>query len=73
MQIGEIDAAERLALAGDGLRVVHRGGDEVVEVDVLDVEGLAHVSAARAQQLRHALLILGAVEVRLHRSGAVVT
>ena len=56
LQIGKIDAAERLALA-DGLRVVQRGRDQVVEVDVLDVEGLAHMGAAGAQQLRHLRLV----------------
>ena len=67
MQVGEIDAAERLVLAGDRLRIVHGGGDELFEVDVLDVEGLAHMRAARAQQLRDLLLILRAVELGLHR------
>ena len=66
LQVGEIDAVKRLVLAGNGLRVVHRGGNEVLEVDVLDVEGFAHVGAARAQELRHELLILGALEARLH-------
>ncbi len=56
-QVGEIDAAERLALAGDRLRIVHGGGDEVVEVDVLDVERLAHMGAARAQEARDLLLV----------------
>ena len=66
MQVGKIDAAERLVLA-DRLRIVQRGRDQLVEVDVLDVEGLAHMGAAGAQQLRHLLLVLGAVELRLHR------
>src|SRR5262249_30937641 len=64
LQIGKIDAVK--SLVGNGLRVVHCGGDEVLEVDVLDVEGLTHVGAARAQELRHELLILSAVEARLH-------
>ena len=33
------------------------------EIDVLDVEGLAHMGAARAQQLRHTSLIAHAVEM----------
>ena len=37
--------------AGHGLRVVHGGGDEVVDIEVFDVEGLAHVRAARPQEL----------------------
>src|SRR5262249_43960712 len=36
-------------------------------VDVLDVECLAHVRAARAQKRCHLLLILGAVEACFHR------
>ena len=68
MQVGKIDAAERLLLA-DRLRIVQRGRDQLIEVDVLDVEGLAHMGAAGAQQLRHLLLVLGAVELRLHRLG----
>ena len=67
LQIGKIDAAKRLVLAGHRLRIVHRRGDELVEIDVLDVEGLAHVRAARAQQPCHLFLIAGAVELRLHR------
>ena len=67
LQIGKIDAAKRLVLAGHRLRIVHRRGDELIEVDVLDVEGLAHVRAARAQQPCHLFLIAGAVELRLHR------
>ena len=38
-----------LAVAGDRLRIVHGGRDQLVEIDVLDVEGLAHMGAARAQ------------------------
>jgi hypothetical protein len=46
LQIGKIDAAKRLVLAGHRLRIVHRRGDELIEVDVLDVESLAHMGAA---------------------------
>ena len=67
LQIGKIDAVKNLALAGDRLRVVHGGGDQLLEVDVLDVECLAHVRAARAQKLCHLLLILGAIEACFHR------
>ena len=69
LQIGKIDAAKRLVLAGHRLRIVHRRGDKLIEVDVLDVKGLAHMRAARAQQLCDLLLIPGAVELRLHRVG----
>jgi hypothetical protein len=65
-QIGEIDAVERLVLT-DRLRVVHGGRDELIEVDVLDVERLAHMRAARAQNLRDLLLVLDAVELGFHR------
>ena len=57
LQIGEIDAAEHLALARDRLRVLHGGRDQLVEIDVLDVEGLAHMRAARPQQRRHRALV----------------
>ncbi len=68
MQIGEIDAAERACsrwsiACGSSIAVAI----ELIEVDVLDVEGLAHVRAARAQQPCHLFLIAGAVELRLHR------
>ncbi len=61
-QIGKIDAAKGLVLASDRLRVFHGGRDQLIEIDVLDVEGLAHMRAARAQQLRHARHIGGTVE-----------
>src|SRR5262249_1877248 len=51
----------------DRLRVVHGGCDQLLEVDVLDVECLAHMRAARAQELRHLLLILSALEACFHR------
>ena len=66
-QIGKIDAAERLALAGTRLRVVHRDRDQLVEFDVLDVEDLAHMRAARAQQLRNNTLIGHPVKPRRNR------
>ena len=52
LQIGKIDAAECLVLASGGLRIVQCGRDEFLEVDVLDVEGFAHMGAARAQEVR---------------------
>jgi hypothetical protein len=69
LQIGKIDAAKRLVLDGHCLRIIHRRGNEFIEVDILDVEGLAHMRAARAQQLGNLFLIAGAVELRLHRVG----
>ena len=54
-------------LSPDRLRVIHRGRDQLVEIDVLDVEGLAHMGAARAQQLRHLRADRPPVELGLHR------
>ena len=64
-QVAEIDAAERLDFAGHGLRIVHGGGDEVIEVDVLDVERLAHVRAAGLQQATDLPLVGDPVKLRL--------
>ena len=52
-QVAEAQAAQRLDLGGERLRIVHRGGDQVIEVDVLDVERLPHLPAAVAQDLHH--------------------
>src|SRR5262249_28915721 len=49
LQIGKIDAVKSLILAGDRLWVIHGSCDEVLDVDVFDVECLAHVRTARAQ------------------------
>ena len=68
LQIGKVDAAKHLDLVGDGLRVVDRGGDEVVEIDVLDVEGFAHVGAAGLQQAGDLRLVSRSIE--LGRDGA---
>jgi hypothetical protein len=66
LQIGEIDPAKRHIFA-HRLRVVHGGCDQILKVDVLDVEGFAHMRAARVQQLRDLLLISHAIELRLNR------
>ena len=67
MEVAKVQAPERLDLRGERLRVLERGGDEVVEIDVLDVEGLAHMGAAGLQQLGDLLLVLRAVELGLDR------
>ena len=67
MQVGKIDASERLAFAD--LRIVERGGDELIEIDVLDIEGLEHMDAAGAQELCDPRLIGGAVEPGADRIG----
>ena len=46
MQIVEAQSLQDLQVSGDGLRVVHGRGDQIVEIDVLDVEGAAHMGAA---------------------------
>ena len=56
-----------LHLGADRLRVVERGGDQLVEIDGLDVEGLAHMGAAVAQNLHHLVLVADRIELRLHR------
>jgi hypothetical protein len=66
LQIGKMDPSERLVLA-HRLRIVQGGCNQILNVDVLDVEGLAHMRAARVQQLRHLLLVSHAIELRLHR------
>src|SRR5215470_12708005 len=66
LQIDKIDPAEHLVLT-HRLWIVQGGCDQILEVDVLDVEGLAHMRAARVQQLRDLLLVSHAIELRLHR------
>ena len=46
---GCFDAAERADFASDGLRIGHCGVDQRVEIEILDVERLAHMRAAGAQ------------------------
>ena len=50
-----------------------RGGDQVVEIDVLDVERLAHVRAAVAQELHDLGLIAAGSKCVFTASGVVVT
>ena len=67
VQLAEVDALQDLDLAGHGLRVLHGGGDEVVEVDVLDVEGAPHMRAAVLEHLRDRGSVARRVERGLHR------
>ena len=53
VEVVEAQALEHLQIAGDGLRIVHGRGDEIVEIDVLDIEGPPHMRAAFFQDLRH--------------------
>ena len=70
VQIAEVHAAELGQTAGDRLRIVHRGRDQVVDIDVLDIERLAHVGAAGAQQRDHLVLVLDRIEFGLDRRPA---
>jgi hypothetical protein len=56
-EIRKIDAAELLALGAKRLRIVHCSVNEVIEIDVLDLEGLDHMSAAGLEEFRPLLLI----------------
>ena len=67
IEVGEINAVKGLDVGAQRLRVVERGRDQAVEVDRFDIERLAHMGAAVAQNLHHFRLILRRVEVRLHR------
>src|SRR6185295_16585506 len=67
VQIAEVHPTELGQAAGYRLRIVHRGCDQVIDIDVLDVERLAHVGAAGAQQRDNLVLILDWVELGLDR------
>ena len=69
LQVGELDAAEGGGAPRRQVRILHGGRQQVVEIDVLDLEHLAHVAAAVAQQRDHLALIGGAVEFGLERFG----
>ena len=67
VQIGEVDAVESLDVAGDRFGVVQGGGDQIIEVDRIDVERLPHMGAAVAQDLHDFDPILDRIEMRLDR------
>ena len=69
VQIGEVDAVKGFDVARDRLGVIQRGGDQVVQVDRLDVEGLPHVGTAVAQDLHDFGPILHRVEMGFDRLG----
>ena len=58
MQIVEIDAAKALDLPVDDGGIFQRGGNQLVEIDVLDVEGLAHMRAAGLQDVGNLDLVI---------------
>ncbi|HKD24376.1 MAG TPA: hypothetical protein VKC66_00445 [Xanthobacteraceae bacterium] len=66
LQIGKIDAMELVVLAAKRARIVHCSVDEIIEVYILDLEGLDHMGAAGVEQFRHLLLIPIATEFCLH-------
>ena len=68
-QVIEVEALERLDVAGDGLGIVHRGRDQVVELDVLDIERLAHVGTALTQHLRYRFAVRDRIEMRFDLVG----
>ena len=70
VQVAEVHAAELGQPVGNRLRIVHRGGDQVVDIEVFDVERLAHVAAAGAQQLHDLMLVLDRIEFGLDRLGS---
>jgi hypothetical protein len=64
MEVGRIQSFERLDLAAQSLLVIHGGGNQIVQVNVLDVESLAHVAAAGTQKLRHLEAVVHRIELR---------
>src|SRR5262249_11482081 len=66
----KLEAVQRLDLRGDGARVVHRGLDQVVDIDRLDVEGLAHMGAAVPHDAGDLDCVVHRVEPGVDRVGA---
>ena len=67
MQVVEFQPAEAFDLVRAGPRVGHHGVDQVVEIDIFDVEGLAHIAAAVAQKLDDLGLVRNGVEFGFDR------
>src|SRR5207244_13585423 len=61
VEVGQPQSFECVHLAAQCLLVIHGSVNQFVQVDVLNVESLAHVGAAGTQKLRH----LGAVTYRI--------
>jgi len=66
-EIVEVDAAKRADFAGHGLWIGHRGVNQRIQIEILDVERLAHMRAAVLQQLDNLVLILDRIEFGLQR------
>jgi hypothetical protein len=65
VEVGQIQSFERLDLAAQRFLVIHGSGNQIVQVEVLDVESLAHVGAAGTQKLRHFEAVAHRIELRL--------
>ena len=65
LQIGKIDSAEHLIVA-DRQWIVQGGCNQILKIDLLNVEGLAHMRTARVQQLRDLFLVSHAIKARPH-------
>ncbi len=65
VEVGQIQPFERLDLTAQRLLVIHGSGNQIVQIDVLDVESLAHVGAAGTQKLRHLEAVAHRIELRL--------
>ena len=50
MQVGKVEPAKRLIVSRDALGIAQRCLDQLVDIDILDVEGPAHVLAPILQQ-----------------------
>jgi hypothetical protein len=59
----------KAVLVGHCLWIVQGCRDKVLEVDILEVQGSAHVHAACAKELCDLFLIRSPVELRFHRIG----
>src|SRR5260370_34572073 len=66
VEVGQLQSFECLDLAAQCLLVIHGSGNQIVQVDVLNVESLAHVGGAGTQKLRHHGAVTYRVKLRLH-------
>ena len=67
VQVVEVDALEARDLAGRGLLVGHDHFDQAVEIDILDVECLAHVVAAVPKDLEDLRFVTDGIEFGFDR------
>src|SRR5579862_2919808 len=69
VKIGKADAMERAGVGADRVRILQRRRYQVVEIDRLDTEDLAHMRTAVAQDLHHLGLVPNRIEMSLDRLG----